>query len=134
VQVLRVSRVRSNLYCRVSASATPGQSPAPLPWSCHTASADLKELPSADLHGSLLVSTLSRCFLLCGRRKGSKLGNPSVQEGYKQNTTLWYACSNTVKESEQNYPRTIENVTRSQVIARSPSGSAMICNILSQMS
>jgi hypothetical protein len=36
---------------------------------CHTASADLKELPSADLHGSLLVSTLltyvvlaSRCF------------------------------------------------------------------------
>jgi hypothetical protein len=29
---------------------------------CHTASADLKELPSADLHGLLLVSTLSRDF------------------------------------------------------------------------
>lgn len=29
---------------------------------CHTASADLKELPSADLHGLLLVSTLSLLF------------------------------------------------------------------------
>ena len=63
VQVLRVSRARSSLYCRVSANATSGQSPARHRRSCHTASADLKELPSADLHGGLLYSivTLFKC-------------------------------------------------------------------------
>ncbi|HGX0690798.1 TPA: hypothetical protein ACNR2A_000580, partial [Escherichia coli] len=64
---------------------------------CHTASADLKELPSADLHGLLLVSTLSRpiyirllrvqgvgVIFLCGRgRKGPELAQfPSIQEGF----------------------------------------------------
>jgi hypothetical protein len=34
---------------------------------CHTASADLKELPSADLHGSLLVSTLLTYRVLTSR-------------------------------------------------------------------
>ncbi len=38
---------------------------------CHTASADLKELPSADLHGLLLVSTLSRPIYIRLLRAGS---------------------------------------------------------------
>jgi hypothetical protein len=74
VQVLRVSRVRSNLYCRVSASACRGKAQRRCRGSCHTASADLKELPSADLHGSLLVSTLSH-VVICFAVKAAKVQN-----------------------------------------------------------
>jgi hypothetical protein len=60
---------------------------------CHTASADLKELPSADLHGSLLVSTLLTYVVLTSRlridRKGEKFALiPQFHEGYHQNTTM----------------------------------------------
>src|SRR5690606_6445282 len=60
---------------------------------CHTASADLKELPSADLHGSLLVSTLLTYVVLTSRlnndRKGEKFALiPHFSGGYHQNTTM----------------------------------------------
>ncbi len=64
---------------------------------CHTASADLKELPSADLHGLLLVSTLSRPIyirllrvqgvgVIFSLRKGPQRSRmaqfPSIREGF----------------------------------------------------
>ncbi len=94
---------------------------------CHTASADLKELPSADLHGLLLVSTLSRpiyirllrvqgvgVIFLCGRgRKGPELAQfPSIQEGFVTEyhnvgvcVLIW------LRESEKTQRKEIENVT-----------------------
>ncbi len=94
---------------------------------CHTASADLKELPSADLHGLLLVSTLSRpiyirllrvqgvgVIFLCGRgRKGPELAQfPSIQEGFVTEyhnvgvcVLIW------LRESEKTQQKEIENVT-----------------------
>ncbi|MGO1310279.1 MAG: hypothetical protein ACTMIX_11890, partial [Kluyvera intermedia] len=50
---------------------------------CHTASADLKELSSADLHGSLLVSTLLLLVVFLRRSTTKVLKNvmPSVPGG-----------------------------------------------------
>src|SRR5690606_38969351 len=49
VQVLRVSRVRSSLYCRVSASATPGAKPS--------AAAVVPAIPPAQILKNCLLLT-----------------------------------------------------------------------------
>lgn len=94
---------------------------------CHTASADLKELPSADLHGLLLVSTLSRpiyirllrvqgvgVIFLCGRgRKGPELAQfPSIQEGFvTEYHNVGVCVLIRLRESEKTQRKEIENVT-----------------------
>lgn len=93
---------------------------------CHTASADLKELPSADLHGLLLVSTLSRpiyirllrvqgvgvIFFAEGAAKVRMAQFPSIQEGFVTEyhnvgvcVLIW------LRESEKTQQKEIENVT-----------------------
>ncbi len=143
MQVLRVSRVRSSLYSGFPRVLRWVQNPVPLPWCLHTASADLKELPSADLHGLLLFRHchVPFTFACCvcreweyfSLRKGpqrSRIGSISLHpEGFVTEyhnvgvcVLIWLI---EVKKTQQ---KEIENVTNITGVRQLSYGGVMIYN------